>query len=353
MAALLDDRLEELRGVDLGAGIPVVDLRASSPASQGPALAAALRGCGAVQLLVPSALEARNRRALGSFVEFLGQPESAKARFAIAEGESSNGYHAAGAAHVGAYYNAHRDGVIFEDDELLPLAGGDFLDAVAGWRDACRGLAAEVLAAVAVEVGAPRYAFEAGGPFDVTRGGQFHVKRTLRGGGGDAVLLPPHRDPSLISLVTHVAREAVARGGAGLEIHDGAAYRAVAFTGFGVATVIAGSLLASVLPGVVSPKHRVVADDDAFRDGADPRVAATFFFQPRDDARIADAADPAAQRAAPTYAAWKQRAYARYFKATQSRLKKKQAHNTGAAPTTAAATAPAAAVGCLVHNHGA
>ena len=99
-------------------------------------------------------------------------------------------------------------------------------------------------------------------------------------------------------------------------------------TGSGVATVIAGSLLAAVLPGILSPKHRVVADFD----DAQPRLAATFFFQPRDEAKIADLndTDDKRRKAAPTYAEWKKRAYGRYYKATQSRLRKQQLEGGGA-----------------------
>ena len=136
------------------------------------------------------------------------------------------------------------------------------------------------------------------------------------------VLLPPHRDPSLLSMVNHVAPSPVAPGGAGLEIYGGGRYRPIAVAGVGVCTILAGSLLASVLPGVVSPKHRIVATFDADT----PRLAATFFFQPSDDARICDLRAPEkARRGAPTYAQWRKKAYGRYYKATQSRLAKLEA----------------------------
>ena len=299
--------------------VAVVDLSdGSGVAAHAPALAAALLGVGAVQLILPPALAALNARAFELWAEFLAKPEAYKAAFAIAEGAVADGYHARGA--VAPYYNAHRSGVIYEGDALAPLlAGVDFEARVAEWRDACRALAAAVLDAVAGERGAPREPFAAGGAFDARRGGQFHVKRTHCAAADGAVLLPPHRDPSLLSMVNHVAPSPVAPGGAGLEIYGGGRYRPIAVAGVGVCTILAGSLLASVLPGVVSPKHRIVATFDADT----PRLAATFFFQPRDDARICDLRAPEkARRGAPTYAQWRKKAYGRYYKATQSRLAK-------------------------------
>ena len=80
--------------------------------------------------------------------------------------------------------------------------------------------------------------------------------------------------------------------------------------GPGVVTVLAGSVLAAALPGVPAPTHRVVADFDD--DDRTPRLAATFFCEPRPDARMADVAGDTSD--APTYATWRARSYKKYLK---------------------------------------
>jgi len=302
-----------MAALQASSAIPVVDLRGSELAAHGDALLSALRSVGAVQLLLPDAAAALNGRALALFSAFLRRPEAYKARFAIADGATTDGYHAMGA--LAPYYNANRSGVIFEDDALADLFDGgdeDFVAVASAWRAACRRIAAEALEAVAAAAGADAAPFAAGGAFDARRGGQFHAKRTHASGAaaGD-VLLPPHRDPSLLSMVNHGASPC------GLEVYVAGAYSPLPLAGPAVVTLLAGSLLSAVLPGVLAPKHRVVAGFDDADDA--PRVAATFFFQPRDDARVGDLAAPN-PRAHPTYAEWKARAYRRYFKATRSRV---------------------------------
>ena len=83
------------------APIPVIDLRSSAVAAHGPALLGALRTAGCAQVLLPPALARANGAALGLFSDFLRLPEADKARFAIAAGAATNGYHAAGDPRVG------------------------------------------------------------------------------------------------------------------------------------------------------------------------------------------------------------------------------------------------------------
>ena len=115
-------------------------------------------------------------------------------------GEDSGGYHSSGTL---GRYNAHRSGVIYEHDEAVPklIEGVDFVAQVDAWRGAVTALARDVLGAVAARRGAPAHMFAAGGAFDARAAGRFHVKRTHAGAA--RVLLPPHRDPSTLSLVVH------------------------------------------------------------------------------------------------------------------------------------------------------
>ena len=185
------------------------------------------------------------------------------------------------------------------------MPGTRFAETIAAWRAAVGGLAAEILEAAAAARGAPAAAFSRGGAYDVARGGErFHVKETHRppDAASDTVLLPPHRDPSLLSLVVHFSPAPT-----GLEVRVDGEWRSLPRAGPDVVTVLAGSVLSKVLPGCAAPRHRVVA---AF--GAEPRVAATFFFEPRANAVVGDvcAATPG-----PTFEAWKAKAYAKYLKA--------------------------------------
>ena len=61
---------------------------------------------------------------------------------------------------------------------------------------------------------------------------------------------------------------------------------------------------------VPAPTHRVVADFDD--DDRSPRLAATFFCEPRPDTRMADVAGDTSD--APTYATWRARSYKKYLK---------------------------------------
>ena len=83
--------------------------------------------------------------------------------------------------------------------------------------------------------------------------------------------------------------------------------------GPGVVTVLAGSVLAAALPGVPAPTHRVVADFDD-DDGRSPRLAATFFCEPRADAPMAGVTGDADTSDAPTYETWRRRSYKKYLK---------------------------------------
>ena len=96
----------------------------------------------------------------------------------------------------------------------------------------------------------------------------------------------------------------------GLEVRTPRGWARCARAGPGVVTVLAGSVLAAALPGVPAPTHRVVADFDD--DDRAPRLAATFFCEPRPDARMADVAGDTSD--APTYATWRARSYKKYLK---------------------------------------
>ena len=61
---------------------------------------------------------------------------------------------------------------------------------------------------------------------------------------------------------------------------------------------------------IPAPTHRVVADFDD--DDRAPRLAATFFCEPRADARMADVAGDTSD--APTYETWRARSYKKYLK---------------------------------------
>ena len=129
------------------------------------------------------------------------------------------------------------------------------------------------------------------------------VKRTHAGAA--RVLLPAHRDPSTLSLVVHFSAPP-----SGLEVRTPRGWARCARAGPGVVTVLAGSVLAAALPGVPAPTHRVVADWE--EDDRSPRLAATFFCEPRPDARMADVAGDTSD--APTYATWRARSYKKYLK---------------------------------------
>ena len=265
-------------------------------------VADALSTIGCAQLLVDDDLRAHNAAASELWRAFFAADEAHRRQFALADGADSGGYHSSGTL---GRYNAHRSGVIYEHDEAVPqlVEGVGFVERVEAWRGAVTALARDVLGAVAARRGAPADMFAEGGAFDARAAGRFHVKRTHAGAA--RVLLPPHRDPSTLSLIVHFSAPP-----SGLEVRTPRGWARCARAGPGVVTVLAGSVLAAALPGVPAPTHRVVADFDD--DDRSPRLAATFFCEPRPDARMADVAGDTSD--APTYATWRARSYKKYLK---------------------------------------
>jgi len=294
----LNDKLKA-KTVYLGFGETVPCLSAID----GAALSEALERVGCVQLLVGDDLREKNEAVAQLCRAFFAMSEAHRQQFALADGADSGGYHGAGAL---GRYNAHRSGVIYETGHAVPalVAGGDFVDRVEAWRTATTLLARSVLQAVAAHRGAPAEAFAQGGAFDACAAGRFHVKRTHAGAA--RVLLPPHRDPSTLSIVTHFSAPPT-----GLEVRTRQGWARCSRAGSGVVTILAGSVLASVLPGIQAPTHRVVSDFDD--DDRAPRVAATFFCEPRPDARMADVSS-ADTSGAPTYQSWRGESYKKYLK---------------------------------------
>ena len=274
-------------------------------AIDGAALSEALERVGCVQLLVGDDLRETNEAVAQLWRAFFATSEAHRQQFALTDGADSGGYHGAGAL---GRYNAHRSGVIYETGHAVPalVEGVEFVERVEAWRAATMLLARSVLQAVAAHRGAPAEAFAAGGAFDACAAGRFHVKRTHAGAA--RVLLPPHRDPSTLSIVTHFSAPPT-----GLEIRTQQGWARCSRAGPGVVTILAGSVLAAVCPGIRAPTHRVVADFDD--DDRVPRVAATFFCEPRSDARMADVSS-ADTSDAPTYQSWREKSYKKYLKKT-------------------------------------
>ena len=206
------------------------------------------------------------------------------------------GYHPAGGL---SRYNAHREGVVFSNGELLALGAAegaaDSRAKAAAWFGAIADIAVAALEEVAVAAGvpgpgadavpaadgtdrdpdaaAPRSAAAAWvrSLGDIRSASQWHVKRYTAPstatptvddtGTPQAVLLPLHTDPSLISVVIHDA-PGTNPGCLGLQ-HRSAArggYVELPHHGHAVATVLVGSLLEKISSGLFSAaKHRVLA----------------------------------------------------------------------------------------------
>jgi isopenicillin N synthase-like dioxygenase len=184
--------------------------------------------------------------------------------------------------------------------------------------------------------------------------GQLHIKRCRNNenDAGNHVRLLAHTDPSLITMVVH-DREGVGHDAMGLEIHHKVrkSYEPLLAGGWGVVTVFAGDVLSRVCgsdTAIHAPLHRVVSTDEVKQGGGglllfifihiyvllfssislnfplltpqNQRVAATFFIQPSLQAPLNLVPKMGQQnqnhqtKANPTYGAWKEQKYNKYFK---------------------------------------
>lgn len=188
-----------------------------------------------------------------------------------AEGLCPHGWHDQG--ELPGKFNKHRRGYVFQADQEIVVAS-----VYETFRTRVHALARQLLADLAHDLGMDEW------PFDLIAHSQFHVKELV----GDVdVAVPPHKDPSILSLVI--------ANGPGLEVFENGLYEPCRHYGPEWCAVIPGSLLE--LYGVRALKHRVVKHHEN-------RIAATFFFQPPPEARIG----------ATTYADWKRKRYTSYYK---------------------------------------
>ena len=164
-------------------------------------------------------------------------------------------------AHTGGWgspYNAAREGFVFSNGEVFGVGEGkdadDFETAMADAFRVALATARDTLAGIERRLVLPC------GWFEITFGpladhAQWHVKRyrpecvSTHATDGKKVLLPPHTDPSLISVVVHHA-PGVNSGALGLEYlapqNGHGAWKQVPHHGHAVATVFTGSVMARI-----------------------------------------------------------------------------------------------------------
>ena len=191
----------------------------------------------------------------------------------------------------GAPYNAAREGFMFSNGEVFGVGEGkdadDFETAMADAFRVALATARDTLAGIERRLVLPC------GWFEITFGpladhAQWHVKRyrpecvSTHATDGKKVLLPPHTDPSLISVVVHHA-PGVNSGALGLEYlapqNGHGAWKQVPHHGHAVATVFTGSVMARITRDAFpAATHRVASFLDATEK--DERLAATFFWRP-------------------------------------------------------------------------
>lgn len=261
----------------------------------------ALRTSGACVVRLPHQAAEAAKNVFEAFKKFdsMGLPSSEPLDGSRTE---NHGWHDVGG--LSSKYNRFRRGYILQADKPIP----DFVidaDAHEQFRRAIHTFVADRCRC---------------GDIDMISCSQFHIKRCVGSDPQTKVAVPPHRDPSLLSLVIH------SDSSAGLEFWDPALRRYAPSHHYGPdrATIIAGSLLGYLTRNEIpAPKHRVLLEQ---RPWQLPRLAATFFFQPKPDTvlRRLILRPKAAPRLALTnddsgvltYAEWKRRAYTRYYNAT-------------------------------------
>jgi len=259
-------------------------------------------------------------------------------------GDPLHGFHSAKG--LGGY-NEFREGCVFQANRPVhddaEEEGDDssqdssFAAALESFRRGVHDFAREFLVHLAEALLLEASFFETN-DWDVVSASQCHVKRLVNATLGD-VAVPAHVDPSLISLVVHGPRAG------GLELlveqenhhhtndvthESSSSFKRQPHFGPTTATIVAGSLLHLLTRRrVPACKHRVRPTLQAdLRD----RVAATFFFQPAPDAILRpffppDTDDNAEKKShvnEETYAQWKARAYATYFRNNTKKKKKKK-----------------------------
>lgn len=292
---------------------------------------------------------------------------------------NATGYHRAGA--MSARYNAHREGVVFSNENALQQQHPEF-DSL---FDQMHGTANGVLSAIgrhlslssvssssAAAVWTSSASATANNWFQENLGptqsySQWHIKRYLRrrpsmdegykqsndstsidddsaaAAKSVYVLLPPHTDPSLISIVI-LDRPGVQAGALGLQYNsnlDGDGWKEIPFSGHAVAIVFIGSVLHYITNGYFAAcKHRVAVpssdnNDSDDKDATPLRMAATLFVRPNPNAVLIVPASPLLQSAAHkrqrtpvplTFAQWNAKTARNYEKA-QQRSSKKQTSN--------------------------
>ena len=218
--------------------------------------------------------------------------------------------------------NRHRGGYIFEKQATLELLGPEagFGALVASWREAVHDVARVVLQCAAVQLGLPAATFEEGGLWgDVCAHGQLHVKRYTQDTEGEGLLirLAAHRDPSVITLLIHDGEEAL--GVQGLQLEVNSAWCDIGgSSGAGMATLLVGELLEQATRGMFPAlKHRVAQWPGQVQ--AQPRTAATLFYQPSGDQLlfplpVIPQKKKLKDTDLETFAKWKERRYGKYLK---------------------------------------
>ena len=357
------------------------------------------RRTGCFQLRVPPQLEALNKAAFNASRRFFALSEEQKARHNSAAEEcqkvnggsttapgSLNGYHSKGGL---SRYNEHRSGFIFEGETVLDLLAEStvkqcvseskdrdkqgqtlFVEPIAAWRVAMHSLAAELLARLAVQLLGPAHRNYFQDDLSFFGSGQLHFKRThfskSEGATQDPrederikhILLLPHTDPSLISLVVHDCESSDTSqevGAMGLEVYrpEASAYEPLRFSGWNVVTVFLGDVLVKLFDvenpvlgtsyknelAAQAPKHRVAlsaqdmttAETNGFLSEASSafRHAATIFVQPHLEAPMRNpmaSINPLSKKNAKflTYGGWRAKVYARYYTRKGKRLAKHQ-----------------------------
>jgi isopenicillin N synthase-like dioxygenase len=302
----------------------------------------ALRDKGCFRVPLSPSCSSLTKSVFRLFRDFDAQPVSVKQRHALTPDDDglglNNGWHGEGGL---GNYNARRSGYIFQGSEPIwnmmdnvsnyeqkaQGQGERFVEVHEAWRAAVLDLASEVARALArgLELGGDLEGhLDSGGALDCLAAHQFHVKRCHYGDGddndGDSVdppeselLLASHIDPSVFSIIIHDV------DGNGLEFFDNATreYKDVGEVGPAFATIIAGQLLQKITRDEIKGiKHRVVATPrtEATPPGPRLRLAATFFFAPKLDARLQPLDKLGAKdKPALTHREWKQRAYRRYY----------------------------------------
>lgn len=256
-----------------------------------------------------------------------------------ADSAHATGYHPAASLNSLSRYNQYREGFVWSDGQKLSSRCNSTDDEFTQATDELEAL----LSAIAEQVlrGWERYLKLPCGWFQRNMGptrqsSQWHLKRyvVLSQHAIDSkrqndvfVCLPPHTDPSLISVVIH-DRPGKAQGSQGLEYHhraiDGSfEWRTIPFTGHKVAVIFVGSVLTHITGGFFRAcKHRVVASLPLMENDSDQRdrMAATLFVRPRGSTLVQVPPSPCLEdiqfkRRKMTFDAWYSRVARNYEKA--------------------------------------